>query len=548
MLEIITDEKGILLKNGRTDRRRAINALDYTLNRDQTLTIFNLASRAAEHTGPVEEITLNGETLTLSNFDEKLKEVFFLDEDGGGGGLTPGQAAKLNLIITDGDGDKLLSDDGTYKEVVLKIDPSDKVLEQSTNGILANVSIQKIGTPDADFAAQYKLVGKDGTTALGVTIDILKDQLFKDVSFVHSATQADVDLAATRGSVIELGYTYICFEFELSTGDKWVYLDVSDLVDEYTAGNAGIDVADYKVSLVVDPSSHLEVNGNGLGIEDGYQLMSDTQVDKLEEVLTEIETENSTTVLLTGAGTTSSPLKAEMASNTFVTHPEFEELEERLYGESEIIGILPDNVWTNMVISGANVYNSVSNPTPLLGKYIKEMTTHVEFYNVETDPWVKFHYYGIQGDDKSTLRALGSYILSDEDLSYIATPNKLTIPIEAQLNPNEHIVFNVEVGSISGGGGIGIEAQFSTTTGALGTWKVLYSGGIYGYSEGAPFNYTILSGGDIPRIDEGLTSIPTTVTSIIESREQFLSATEFQALKDGGLVDPDITYYIPLQP
>ena len=77
MLEIITDEKGILLKNGRTDRRRAINALDYTLNRDQTLTIFNLASRAAEHTGPVEEITLNGEALTLSTFDEKLKEVFF---------------------------------------------------------------------------------------------------------------------------------------------------------------------------------------------------------------------------------------------------------------------------------------------------------------------------------------------------------------------------------------------------------------------------------------------------------------------------------------
>ena len=77
MLEIITDEKGILLKNGRTDKRRAINALDYTLNRDQTLTIFNLASRTVEHTGPVEEIILNGESLTLSNFDEKLKEVFF---------------------------------------------------------------------------------------------------------------------------------------------------------------------------------------------------------------------------------------------------------------------------------------------------------------------------------------------------------------------------------------------------------------------------------------------------------------------------------------
>jgi len=117
MLEIITDEKGILLKNGRTDKRRAINALDYTLNRDQTLTIFNLASRTVEHTGPVEEIILNGESLTLSNFDEKLKEVFFLDESGGGGGLTPEQAAKLNTIVTDGSGDKYLSDDGEYKDI-----------------------------------------------------------------------------------------------------------------------------------------------------------------------------------------------------------------------------------------------------------------------------------------------------------------------------------------------------------------------------------------------------------------------------------------------
>jgi hypothetical protein len=38
------------------------------------------------------------------------------------------------------------------------------------------------------------------------------------------------------------------------------------------------------------------------------------------------------------------------------------------------------------------------------------------------------------------------------------------------------------------------------------------------------------------------------VIQIIESREQFLSAAEFQDLVDNNQVDPDITYYIPLQP
>ena len=290
----------------------------------------------------------------------------------------------MNLIITDGDGDKLLSDDGTYKEVVLKIDPSDKVLEQSTNGILANVSIQKIGTPDADFAAQYKLVGKDGTTALGVTIDILKDQLFKDVSFVHSATQADVDLAATRGSVIELGYTYICFEFELSTGDKWVYLDVSDLVDEYTAGNTGIDVADYKVSLVVDPSSHLEIGSNGLRLKD----------------------------------------------SAFITGEEFNELVEKLFG-SEPTQTIGDNRFSSGAGPTPPCYIGTTNYSHIEGKFIE--SAQIYFNSINTNQTWNLPFYAIKGTDIGTLRFLKSVVL-------ISGGNK-TIEINQQLEPGERIVF-----------------------------------------------------------------------------------------------------------
>jgi len=195
--------------------------------------------------------------------------------------------------------------------VQLKIDPVDQVLTQSSAGLLANLAIQKITTPATGMEAQYKLVGEDGTTAIGVTIDIPKAQSFTDINLIYKADQAAVDLADDRGTTLTLGNSYLCVELTLSTGSVWLYRDVTDLVDTYASGNAAIDVTDYKISLVIDPTSHLEINTNGLGIENGYQLMTDAQVAKLIEALTEVITEDTRHIAFSGKGTAANPLKAE---------------------------------------------------------------------------------------------------------------------------------------------------------------------------------------------------------------------------------------------
>lgn len=156
----------------------------------------------------------------------------------------------------------IVVDDSDVDENVisLSIKTGDKVLSQDTNGLFSTISIVKEGTPPDGLASQYKLVGIDGTTALGVTIDIAKDQLIGDVEYVHNATQTDVDTADDRGVTIELGKSYIAIEFLLGTTTvKWTYVDVTDLVDIYTAGN-GLQLSGNEFSVKLDATSEKDSN------------------------------------------------------------------------------------------------------------------------------------------------------------------------------------------------------------------------------------------------------------------------------------------------
>lgn len=179
-----------------------------------------------------------------------------------------------------GDGTAIVIDGNN--EVSLKINAGDKVLSKDGDGLKSTVNVVKLATPTEGFASSYQVQGKGGV-ALGATIDITKDKMIKDVEFIHNATQADVDLAETRlgagQTVVVLGGSYIAFDFYVNEiHDKWLYIDVTTLIDEYTAGN-GIAITGNKISVVIDPTSEnfLSISENGVKLS-GVQNAIDNAI------------------------------------------------------------------------------------------------------------------------------------------------------------------------------------------------------------------------------------------------------------------------------
>lgn len=160
------------------------------------------------------------------------------------------------------------------KEIALKINANDKVLSQTVDGLLSTLSLKKVATPATGMASQYQLVGKDGTTVLGVSIDIPKDQFLKSAEFIASATEAD----KTIDSSVIVGDPYLKFIFQTTGADTTTYVSVKKLVDVYVAGN-GINVTSNTISIKIDASgeSFLTVGTNGLKLS-GVQTAIDTAV------------------------------------------------------------------------------------------------------------------------------------------------------------------------------------------------------------------------------------------------------------------------------
>lgn len=165
------------------------------------------------------------------------------------------------------------------KEITLKLNENDKVLSQNASGLLSTLSLIKVGTPAEGMASQYQLVGKDGTTVLGATIDITKDQFLKSAEFIAKATAADKAIDAT----VVIGDPYLKFVFQTTDVDKVVYVAVKSLVDEYVAGN-GIAIVNNVVSVKLDAAneSFLTVGEDGLklsGVQTAINVVK-TAVDE----------------------------------------------------------------------------------------------------------------------------------------------------------------------------------------------------------------------------------------------------------------------------
>lgn len=219
-----------------------------------------------------------GNAITITTGENDVKTIAVKVSTDANNKLETGTDGGLYVdpaIITPyvGDGTAIVIDEDEYgnNEVSLKINAGDKVLSKDVDGLKSTVNVVKLATPTEGFASSYQVQGKGGV-ALGATIDIIKDKMIKDVEFIHNATQADVDTAKTRlgaeQTVVVIGGSYIAFDFYVNEiHDKWLYIDVTTLIDEYTAGN-GINITGNVISVVIDPTSE-----NFLSIsEDGVKL------------------------------------------------------------------------------------------------------------------------------------------------------------------------------------------------------------------------------------------------------------------------------------
>lgn len=165
-------------------------------------------------------------------------------------------------------------------QVNLKIKSGENVISQSSDGLFSNIGLKSNGYV-------YSLVGIDGTTPLGETIDLSK--LTQD-RFVKSGTMvtSDTSFYANTGDTVQLGpgtYLKLVLALDTSTAagdpsnnDSYtnVYINVEDLIEQYTAGN-GININDatpytnggvtisLKLNSTNDSSGYFSVSKSGAG-------------------------------------------------------------------------------------------------------------------------------------------------------------------------------------------------------------------------------------------------------------------------------------------
>ena len=131
-------------------------------------------------------------------------------------------------------------------EVFVKITEADGLV----SGEVKALSVEKDAT-----GLKYDL--KLGDYVFG-SVDIPQDQFLKEVIFISAATVEDVAEALNYGQRIELGKPYLKFVWKLEEGLKPTYVDVSGLIDVYTAADVKLSDAYSGTSFDIKSGTSVE--------------------------------------------------------------------------------------------------------------------------------------------------------------------------------------------------------------------------------------------------------------------------------------------------
>lgn len=181
------------------------------------------------------------------------------------------ELAKQKVKNTDGSISVSEAADGTT--ISVKLDSTDEVLTIGTGGVKANLNLTW------DKGSGLKLVGKDGAEIATVpAADFIKDGMLESVTLEENPAEQ------TPG-------TYLHFTFNQDSGKEEIYLNVTDLIDIYTAGN-GIDInEDNQVSLKLaddNEKEFLTLDANGLKLAGVRQAIT-TATQSLQPSIDKIE-------------------------------------------------------------------------------------------------------------------------------------------------------------------------------------------------------------------------------------------------------------------
>lgn len=164
-------------------------------------------------------------------------------------------------------------EDEGEKTISLKLNAADKVLTQTTDGLLANINLTWSNT------AGLKLIGKGGAEIATIpATDFIKDGMLENV-VLKVATAEDPIEEKTSG-------TFLVFTFNIDAGPKVINLDVTSLIDVYTAGD-GISVTGKVIAAKLDASTEafLTVGADGIKLS-GVQDAIDAAVEAEETART----------------------------------------------------------------------------------------------------------------------------------------------------------------------------------------------------------------------------------------------------------------------
>lgn len=138
------------------------------------------------------------------------------------------------------------------KEISLKINANDKVLTQAAEGLLANINLTW-STADG-----LKLIGKNSTEIASIPAsDFIKDGMLQSVELKVASEDEPIGEATTG--------TFLVFTFNVDAGSKVINVNVTDLIDVYTA-STGIRLEGKNFMAVIDPASEafLTVGADGI--------------------------------------------------------------------------------------------------------------------------------------------------------------------------------------------------------------------------------------------------------------------------------------------
>lgn len=224
------------------------------------------------------------------------------------------------------------------KTISLKLNAADKVLTQTTDGLLANINLTWNKT------AGLKLIGKGGTEIATIpATDFIKDGMLEDVKLKAASVEQPVGDATTG--------TFLVFTFNTYSGKEVINLDVTSLIDVYTAGN-GIEVAGKVISVKRDGSSEafLSIGADGIKLS-GVQDAINAAKQEVQAAIDKVEA----SVGLGTDGTFTAPVSATYVNDATSVMDAITQLDTQAKANADAIDAVRDAAISVVAGNGINV-------------------------------------------------------------------------------------------------------------------------------------------------------------------------------------------------